>query len=38
MLPDEKTLLDLLKASLAACKKEKLFADEPVTTVVYEEK
>jgi CRISPR-associated protein Csb1 len=37
-LPDEKMLADLLKKSLAACKKEKLFADEPVTTVVYEEK
>jgi CRISPR-associated protein Csb1 len=37
-LPDEKMLVDLLKESLAACKKEKLFADEPVTTVVYEEK
>ena len=36
--PDEKALPDLLKVSLAACKKEKLFADEPVTTVVYEEK
>jgi CRISPR-associated protein Csb1 len=37
-LPDEKTITDLLKVSLAACKKEKLFADEPVTTVIYEEK
>lgn len=37
-LPDEKTLAGLLKGSLAACKKEKLFADVPVTTVVYEEK
>jgi CRISPR-associated protein Csb1 len=37
-LPDEKTLADLLKDSLTACKKEKLFADEPITTVVYEEK
>lgn len=37
-LPDEKTLAGLLKDSLTACKKEKLFADEPITTVVYEEK
>ena len=37
-LPDEKILVGLLKESLAACKKEKLFADEPVTMVVYEEK
>jgi hypothetical protein len=28
----------VLKESLAACKKAKLFADDPVTTVVYEEK
>lgn len=38
ILPDEKTLSGILKDSLATCKKEKLFADEPVTTVVYEEK
>jgi CRISPR-associated protein Csb1 len=37
-LPDEKVLFDVLRASLTACKNEKLFADEPVTTVVYEEK
>ncbi len=37
-LPDEKALTGLLKSSLAACKKEKLFADEPITTVVYEAK
>lgn len=36
--PDEKTLASLLKDSLCACKKEKLFADKAVTTVVYEEK
>jgi CRISPR-associated protein Csb1 len=36
-LPDEKTLEKALKASLAACKKEKLFNESPVTTVVYEE-
>ncbi len=38
VLPDDKTLHGLLKESLAACKKDKLFADEPITTVVYEEK
>lgn len=37
-VPDEKALAGLLKDSLAACKEERLFADEPVTTVVYEEK
>jgi CRISPR-associated protein Csb1 len=37
-LPAEKTLSGLLKDSLAACKKEKLFAEKPITTVVYEEK
>jgi CRISPR-associated protein Csb1 len=37
-LPDDKMLAGLLKQSLAACKQEKLFADEPVTTVIYEEK
>lgn len=36
--PDEGTLPGLLKDSLAACKEEKLFADKPVTTIVYEEK
>jgi CRISPR-associated protein Csb1 len=37
-VPDEKTLSAILKESLAACKKEKLFADPPVTAVVYDEK
>ncbi len=37
-VPDEKALAGLLKDSLASCKKEKLFADPVVTTVVYEEK
>jgi len=37
-LPGEEQLAALLMDSLAACKKEKLFADDPVTTVVYEEK
>jgi CRISPR-associated protein Csb1 len=36
--PDEQTLVALLKESLAVCKTEKLFADGPVTTVVYEDK
>jgi CRISPR-associated protein Csb1 len=38
IVPDEKSLASLLKDSLAACKKAKLFPDDPVTTVVYEEK
>ncbi len=38
MPPDEKAIPGLLKDSLAACKKEKLFAGEAITTVVYEEK
>ncbi|AMV26280.1 CRISPR-associated protein [Gemmata sp. SH-PL17] len=37
-VPDEKALAGLLKDSVAACKKEKLFAEPPVTTVLYEEK
>jgi CRISPR-associated protein Csb1 len=37
-VPDEKALAGILKESLAACKKEELFADPPVTTVVYEGK
>ncbi|MDY3556150.1 type I-U CRISPR-associated RAMP protein Csb1/Cas7u [Gemmata sp. JC717] len=37
-VPDEKALTGLLKDSLAACKEAKLFADPPVTAVVYEEK
>jgi len=37
-VPDEKTLASILKASIAGCRKEKLFADPPVTPVVYEEK
>lgn len=37
-LPDDKTLVHALTDSLSACKTEKLFADPPVTTVVYEEK
>lgn len=37
-VPDEKALAGILKEALAACKKESLFADPPVTTVVYEEK
>jgi CRISPR-associated protein Csb1 len=37
-VPDEKALAGVLKESLAACKKAKLFPDDPVTTVVYEEK
>jgi CRISPR-associated protein Csb1 len=35
---DENGLVTTLKESLGACKREKLFADKPVTTVVYEEK
>jgi CRISPR-associated protein Csb1 len=35
--PNEQTLAGLLMDSLAVCKSEKLFADPPVTTVVYEE-
>jgi CRISPR-associated protein Csb1 len=34
--PDQTALVTLLKDSLQGCKKEKLFADKPVTTVVYE--
>ncbi|WP_020476147.1 type I-G CRISPR-associated RAMP protein Csb1/Cas7g [Zavarzinella formosa] len=37
-LPDEKELAGLLKSSLAECKKAKLFADGPVTTVIYKNK
>lgn len=37
-VPDEETLAGLLEGSLAACRKAKLFPDDPVTTVVYEEK
>jgi hypothetical protein len=37
-VPDEEVLKGMLKKSLAACQKAKLFADHPVTTVVYEEK
>jgi hypothetical protein len=37
-VPDDKALAGILKDALAACKKEKLFADPPVTPVVYEEK
>lgn len=37
-VPDEKALAAALKTALAACAKDKLFADNPVTTVVYEEK
>jgi CRISPR-associated protein Csb1 len=36
-VPDEEGLAAVLKESLAACKKAKLFPDDPVTTVVYEE-
>ncbi len=38
IVPDEKVLAVVLKESLAACKKAKMFADDPVTTVVYEKK
>jgi CRISPR-associated protein Csb1 len=37
-VPDEEKLTNVLKASIEACKKEKLFADPPATSVVYEEK
>lgn len=37
-VPEEKALAETLKGALTTCKKEKLFADTPVTTVVYEEK
>jgi CRISPR-associated protein Csb1 len=37
-VPDVTALAGTLKDALAACKKDKLFADTPVTTVVYEEK
>jgi CRISPR-associated protein Csb1 len=37
-VPDEKVLAGVLKESLAECKKERLFAHEPITTVIYEEK
>jgi hypothetical protein len=37
-VPDEKVLVGVLKDALAACRKEKLFADPPVTEVKYEEK
>lgn len=38
VVPDETIVVRTLKDALAACKKEKLFADAPVTVVVYEEK
>jgi len=37
-VPDEKALPGILKESITACKKEKLFADPSVTSVVYDEK
>jgi CRISPR-associated protein Csb1 len=36
VLPEAQPIADLLKASLTACKTEKLFAAMPITTVVYE--
>ncbi len=36
-VPDETAIGKVLQESLAACRQEKLFADPPVTTVVYEE-
>jgi CRISPR-associated protein Csb1 len=38
VVPDEKVHAGVLKDALAACKKEKLFADPPITQVKYEEK
>lgn len=38
VVPDETTLAAALKESIAACKKAKLFADGPVTTVQFEPK
>ncbi len=37
-VPDEKALAGILQDTIKECKKGKLFADTPVTTVVYEEK
>ncbi|HBI43805.1 MAG TPA: type I-U CRISPR-associated protein Cas7 [Planctomycetales bacterium] len=37
-VPEEKVLKGALKAALDDCKKEKLFADPPITPVKYEEK
>lgn len=37
-VPDETALAGILQQSMTACKKEGLFADPAVTTVVYEEK
>ena len=37
-VPDEKALAKVLEDAIKECKKGKLFADMPVTTVVYEEK
>ena len=37
-VPDDKALATVLHDALAACKSDKLFADPPVTTVIYEEK
>lgn len=37
-LPDEQALGKVLSGSLSVCKAEKLFADPPVTTVIYEDK
>lgn len=38
VIPDDKAISVILKDSIAACQREKLFADPLVTTVVYEEK
>lgn len=37
-VPDETTLAKIVKDSLTACRKEKLFADPAVTSVTYEDK
>jgi CRISPR-associated protein Csb1 len=37
-VPDETPLVGILKDSLAACKAQQLFADPPVTSVIYEPK
>jgi CRISPR-associated protein Csb1 len=37
-IPAEQTLGEILRESLDACRKEQLFADPPVTRLVYEEK
>lgn len=37
-IPDEKSLTNLVKSSLAACRNEKLFIEPPITQVIYEEK